>query len=165
MPDIRLFKQGMRRVSGAVTVVTTRGAGGERRGVTATAVCSLSASPPAVIACINRDTWVGQLAPLSGVFCVNVLSRAQQNIAETFAGRTGHVGEARFEIGDWGELNSGAPTLACARASFDCRLERCVEFGSHVVLVGEVERTVVGPPEAEPLIYVDGAFATAAPTI
>ena len=112
MPDIGLFKQGMRRVSGAVTVVTTRGAGGERRGVTATAVCSLSAAPPAVIACINRDTWVGQLAPLSGVFCVNVLSRVQQNVAETFAGRSGHVGEERFDVGDWGELGSGAPSLA-----------------------------------------------------
>ena len=152
MPDIGLFKQGMRRVSGAVTVVTTRGAGGERRGVTATAVCSLSAAPPAVIACINRDTWVGQLAPLSGVFCVNVLSRVQQNVAETFAGRSGHVGEERFDVGDWGELGSGAPSLALAIANFDCRLERFVEFASHVVLVGEVERTRVGPEDAEPLI-------------
>ena len=100
------------------------------------------------------------LAPLSGVFCVNVLSRVQQNVAETFAGRSGHVGEERFDVGDWGELGSGAPSLALAIANFDCRLERFVEFASHVVLVGEVERTRVGPEDAEPLIYVDGVFAT-----
>jgi flavin reductase (NADH)/flavin reductase len=157
-----LFKQGMRRVSGAVTIVTTRGVAGERRGVTATAVCSLSASPPAVIACINRDTWVGQLAPASGVFCVNVLSRAQRHVAETFAGRTGHVAEDRFLVGDWQALESGAPALREAIACFDCRLDRCVEFASHVLLVGEVGRTIVGPAAAEPLIYFDGAFTTSA---
>ena len=87
MSEFALFKQGMRRVSGAVTVVTTRGPAGERRGVTATAICSLSVSPPAVIACVNRETWVGQFAPISRIFCVNVLARAQRDVAEAFAGR------------------------------------------------------------------------------
>ena len=57
------FRSAMRRVSGAVTIVTTRGVNGEPRGVTATAVCSLTVDPPAVIACINQEIWVGQLAP------------------------------------------------------------------------------------------------------
>ena len=38
MSDER-FREGMRRVASAVTVVTTRGPDGERRGATATAVC------------------------------------------------------------------------------------------------------------------------------
>ncbi len=154
------FKQAMRRVTGAVTVVTTRGIHGERRGVTATAVCSLSVVPPALIACINRETWVGQLAPESRVFCVNVLSRAQYAVAEAFAGRSGHVAEDRFAVGDWEEEDSGVPILRGAMASFDCRLERSVDFASHVVLVGEVVRTLTGPGDAEPLLYFDGAFTT-----
>jgi len=158
--DAQVFKQGMRRVSGAVTVVTTRGPGGERRGVTATAVCSLSADPPSVVACIHRNASVGQLAPVSGVFCVNVLSTDQQHVAETFAGRTGHVGEDRFGVGEWSELASGAPVLDGALASFDCRLQRCVEFASHVLLIGEVERAVVTTDPGRPLIYVEGAFTT-----
>jgi flavin reductase (DIM6/NTAB) family NADH-FMN oxidoreductase RutF len=162
MTGVGLFKQGMRRVSGAVTVVTTRGEGGERRGVTATAVCSLSVDPPLVVACINRGSSVGQMAPASGVFCVNVLSLAQQNIAETFAGRTGLVGENRFAVGAWGERDSGAPVLERALASFDCRLARCVEFATHVMLIGEVGCTLVGADDADALIYVDGAFTTPA---
>lgn len=162
MTEVALFKQGMRRVSGAVTIVTTRGPAGERRGVTATAICSLSVSPPAVIACVNRETWVGQFAPVSRIFCVNVLARAQRDVAEAFAGRTGHIGEDRFQIGDWGALDSGAPALRGAIASFDCRLERNVEFASHLVLVGEVGRTILGAKDAEPLIYFDGAFTTSA---
>jgi flavin reductase (NADH)/flavin reductase len=159
------FKQAMRRVGGAVTVVTTRGIQGERRGVTATAVCSLTVSPPALIACINRETWVGKLAPTSRIFCVNVLARAQCAVAEAFAGRTGHVAEDRFAVGDWEEQESGSPALRDAIASFDCRLERSVEFASHVVLVGEVVRTIIGPAGAEPLLYFDGAFTTAASPI
>jgi flavin reductase (DIM6/NTAB) family NADH-FMN oxidoreductase RutF len=161
MDEISLFKQGMRRVSGAVTIVTTLGPRGERRGVTATAVCSLTAEPPAVIACIHRETSVGQLAPLSGIFCVNVLALDQRTTAETFAGRSGHVGEERFRVGAWARLVSGAPTLEGALACFDCRLERFVEFSSHLLLVGAVSRTLIGQKAAEPLIYVDGGFTTA----
>jgi len=152
----------MRRISGAVTIVTTLGPRGERGGVTATAVCSLTAEPPAVVACIHRESSVGQIAPLGGVFCVNVLAREQQTIAETFAGRTGHVGEDRFSVGAWSRLISGAPVLEGALVSFDCRLERYVEFSSHLLLVGAVARTLVGQQAVEPLIYVDGAFTTAA---
>jgi len=154
------FKRAMRRVSSAVTIVTTSTPEGERRGVTATAVCSLSADPPSLLVCVNRATWVGQIAPRSGVFCVNVLARGQQGVAETFAGFTGHAGEARFEVGDW-EADL-APTLRGALASFSCRLARCVDFGSHVILIGEVDRTALGPADGEPLIYVDGAFGASA---
>jgi flavin reductase (DIM6/NTAB) family NADH-FMN oxidoreductase RutF len=161
---VETFKQAMRRVTGAVTVVTTRGVNGERRGVTATAVCSLSVSPPAVIACINRETWVGQLAPASRIFCVNVLSRAQSAVAEAFAGRTGHVAEDRFSVGDWSAHDSGTPALRDAIANFDCRLERSVDFASHIVLIGEVVHTIIGPPHTQPLLYFDGAFTTTAPS-
>ncbi|MGO4436751.1 flavin reductase family protein [Rhizobium sp. RAF56] len=156
------FRSGMRRVSGAVTVVTTRGVNGELRGVTATAVCSLTVDPPAVIACINRGTWVGQLAPESGVFCVNVLSLDQTHVAEAFAGRTVHSGEERFKIGEWSDEETGAPVLNHAIASFDCELDQAVEFATHVILIGHVKKTVVGPENTEPLLYVDGSFTTTA---
>ncbi len=156
--DRSAFRAGMRRVAGAVTVVATVTPEGERRGVTATAVCSLTVDPPAVIACINRETWVGKAAPESGVFSVSVLSRAQEAVAATFAGRTGHVAGDRFAVGDWRTGATGAPILAGAVASFDCRLENVVEFATHVVLFGAVVETRVGPATAEPLLYADGRF-------
>lgn len=83
-----LFLAGMRKVAGAVSVITTTGNDGARRGLTATSVCSLSAAPPSLIACVNRKTWVAQFVPDSGVFAINVLSHAQEAIARTFAGLT-----------------------------------------------------------------------------
>jgi flavin reductase (NADH)/flavin reductase len=130
------------------------------RGVTATAVCSLTVDPPSVIACINRDTWVGQFAPESGNFCVNVLSRDQQAVAETFAGRTALAAADRFQVGSWADSDTGAPMLDGAIASFDCDLQQAVEFATHVILIGRVRRSVSDASNAEPLVYVGGAFTT-----
>lgn len=154
------FRDAMRQVAGAVTVVTTRGINGEPRGVTATAVCSLTVEPPSVIACINRDTWVGQFAPESGNFCVNVLTREQQAVAETFAGRTTLAAADRFQIGDWSDHETGAPVLEGPIASFDCDLEQAVDFATHVILIGRVRKTMSRNSDAEPLVYVGGAFTT-----
>jgi len=110
MSDER-FREGMRRVASAVTVVTTRGPNGERRGATATAVCSLTVDPPSVMACINRRTGLGRLAPESGNFAVNVLTSGDKAIAETFAGRSGVAPEERFEMGSWRQGDTGAPLL------------------------------------------------------
>lgn len=154
------FRQAMRQVAGAVTIVTTKGLNGEPRGVTATAVCSLTVDPPSVVACINRDTWVGQFAPESGFFAVNVLTRDQQAVAETFAGRTALSAADRFQVGAWDDGKTGAPILDGALASFDCRLEQAVEFATHVILIGQVLETHAAPEGAEPLVYVGGAFTT-----
>lgn len=154
------FRAAMRQVAGAVTIVTTRGVNGEPRGVTATAVCSLTVDPPSVVACINRDTWVGQFAPESGNFCVNVLTRDQQAIAETFAGRTHLAAADRFEVGDWSDSRTGAPVLGGAIASFDCELEQAVDFATHVILIGRVLKSVSNDAQGEPLVYVGGVFTT-----
>jgi flavin reductase (DIM6/NTAB) family NADH-FMN oxidoreductase RutF len=154
------FRAAMRQVAGAVTVVTTRSLDGEPRGVTATAVCSLTVEPPSVIACINRETWVGQIAPASGNFCVNVLAKAQQPVAETFAGRSALSGADRFQVGEWRDAETGAPVLAGSIASFDCDLEQAVDFATHVILIGRVRSTLSHNPDAEPLVYVGGAFTT-----
>jgi flavin reductase (DIM6/NTAB) family NADH-FMN oxidoreductase RutF len=158
--DKDMFRAAMRQVAGAVTVVTTRSLDGEPRGVTATAVCSLTVEPPSVIACINRDTWVGQIAPESGKFCVNVLAKAQQPVAETFAGRSPLAGAERFQVGDWQDAETGAPVLDGSIASFDCDLEQAVDFATHVILIGRVRTTLSHNPDAEPLVYVGGAFTT-----
>jgi flavin reductase (DIM6/NTAB) family NADH-FMN oxidoreductase RutF len=154
------FRAAMRQVAGAVTVVTTRSLDGEPRGVTATAVCSLTVEPPSVIACINRDTWVGQIAPASGNFCVNVLAKVQQPVAEIFAGRSALAGAERFQVGEWQDAETGAPVLDGSIASFDCDLEQAVDFATHVILIGRVRTTLSHNPDAEPLVYVGGAFTT-----
>lgn len=153
-----LFVAGMRKVAGAVTVITTVSNDGERRGLTATAVCSLSADPPSLIACVNRKTWVAQFVSNTSVFAVNVLSHAQENIARTFAGQTSLAGADRFMVGDWDAGSTGAPIAKGALASFECRLERLVDHATHAILIGQVVDTVLG--DGHSLVYLDGGFSS-----
>lgn len=153
-----LFLAGMRKVAGAVTVITTVSNDGERRGLTATAVCSLSAEPPSLIACVNRRTWVAQFVSNTSIFAVNVLSHAQEDVARAFAGQTALSGGDRFMVGDWAAGRTGAPIARGALACFECRLERLVDHATHAILIGEVVDTVVG--NGHSLVYLDGGFSS-----
>ena len=150
----------MRRVAGAVTVVTTRGPNGERRGATATAVCSLTVDPPSVMACINRQTGSAGSRRKAAISPSTCCPPGDVAIAETFAGRTEVEPEARFETGSWRQGDTGAPMLDGALSVFDCQLEKTIEFASHVILIGRVVRTWIGPDEGAPLVYVEGGYTS-----
>src|SRR5882724_1814343 len=94
------FREAMSRLGAAVHVVTTSGPGG-KTGATATAVCSVSDSPPTLLVCINRRSQTNPVVLENGVFCVNTLGDGGAEIADIFAGRTGLKGTERFAIGEW----------------------------------------------------------------
>src|SRR5919108_2395583 len=70
--DAEQFKAGMRALAGAVNIIASVNAG-HRYGMTATAVCSVSAEPPTVLACINKLATTHGAVMKSKMFCVNVL--------------------------------------------------------------------------------------------
>jgi flavin reductase (DIM6/NTAB) family NADH-FMN oxidoreductase RutF len=152
------YKALMRHLAGAVTVVTA-GKPGERRGLTATAISSLSASPPTLLACVNRQAGAHDLIISGRAFSVNVLASDQENVAGRFAGRSSLKGEERFASGTWGTLLTGAPILAGALASLDCELIEYRSVATHTIFIG---RVVSGCSRdgAEPLIYLRGAYHT-----
>ncbi len=146
----------MRHQAGAVTVIAT-GQPGTRAGLTATAVASLSDNPPTILACVQRKASAHDIIVSSGVFSVNLLTTAQQDIAETFAGRRGARGEARFLAGTWATLASGAPVLVGALAVLDCRLVDRHDFTTHSIFIG---RVLAGrwDEKGEPLLYFRNDF-------
>jgi flavin reductase len=149
------FRDGMRRLAAAVTVVTCREEGG-RNGLTATAVMSLTADPPRLAVAVNRSASAFGQLQRAGSFAVNVLREDQVALAARFCGPI--KGEARFESGSWSSLSTGAPVLEDAQAVFDCVIERCVEAGTHAVLFGAVQ-AVRFSSDPQPLLYLDGDWA------
>jgi flavin reductase len=154
--DPKLFREAMSRLGAAVHIVTTAGPAG-RAGFTATAMCSVSDAPPTVLVCINRKSQNGSLMRENGVFCVNTLGADAEPIADTFAGRTGAQTEARFQVGTWGALATGAPVLANAVVALDCRIIEIKAVASHYVIFGAVEAVQMGPP-GPALVYHDRAY-------
>ncbi len=53
--EVARFRMGMRKLAGAVTIITSV-RGGQRHGMTATAVCSVTCEPPTLLVRINKST-------------------------------------------------------------------------------------------------------------
>lgn len=149
------FVAAMGRAAAGVSVVTTDGPAG-RFGVTVSAVSSVSAEPPMVLACINRRSPVVEAVARNGVFCVNLLARAQRPIADIFAGRPQAGAPYDFGCAEWLMGASGSPMLPETAASFDCALEMACDAGTHRVLIGRVLRAEGG--ETDPLVYSARAY-------
>jgi flavin reductase (DIM6/NTAB) family NADH-FMN oxidoreductase RutF len=145
----------MRLLAGAVNIITSAH-GGRRYGMTATAVCSVSADPPTVLACINKLATTYGVVAKSKVFCVNVLRAEDSELSGTFSGATS--GEGRFKSRDWTRLATGAPVLIDSLVSFDCRVVKKVMHGTHGIFFGQVEQVLVGK-QGKPLLYSEGQYA------
>lgn len=155
MPD--RFLDAMRLLTGAVTVVTA-GEGEAAAGLTATAVCSFSADPPRMLACLNRAGGTFRALVESGRFCVNILGADQQELAMAFAGRTGMSGSDKFAAEYWHTLPDEAPRHREAIVAVNCHLHMMTVLGSHAVVIGDVKKTYFGAPRPS-LLYREGAFA------
>jgi flavin reductase (DIM6/NTAB) family NADH-FMN oxidoreductase RutF len=154
--DSGLFRRVMRELPGSVTIVAA-GEGADRRGLTATAICSLSVEPPSLIACVNRRTEGHAAITRYGAFCVNVISAEHEALADRFAGRDGARGVERFAHGVWTTLVTGAPVLEGALAAFDCEVIEAVDYSSHTVFIGGV-RAALAAPRRSALVYRAGAY-------
>ncbi|MCK0198944.1 flavin reductase family protein [Ancylobacter sp. 6x-1] len=150
----------MRELAAGVTVITALGPQGPR-GLTATAVCSVSADPPTLLVCVNRATEGHAAIVASRAFCVNVTAHEHRPLAEHFAGRGGLRGAERFAHGAWRRLVTGAPVLEDAIAAFDCRVMETMEWGTHTVFIGAVAATHAADPARPALVYRAGAFHAA----
>lgn len=145
------FRDAMSYVASAVCLVTTDGEAG-RRGVTVTAVCSVSDDPPTLLVCLNHANAANALFGDNGVFAVNVLAERNEGVARAFAGEGKLDVNERFARGRWRTLRTGAPVLEDALVAFDCRLEDSRVVATHRVLMGRVV-AVSEPMAGSSLLY------------
>ncbi|MGE0759193.1 MAG: flavin reductase family protein [Pirellulaceae bacterium] len=146
----------MRQLTGAVCIIATAN-GTDKAGLTATAVCSVSAQPPRLLVGVNRSGRSSGLIRSVGRFSVNVLADADQTLAARFA-RPSESSDSRFEQGHWRLGVLGVPVLGTALATFECRIEQIVDSGTHGILFGDVVAVHGGHSLAGPLLYANGQF-------
>ena len=150
-----VFRRALSRLAAGVSIVSTA-KDGDRRGVTATAVCSVSAGPPTILACVNTATGTCKMIQEPGHFAVNLLAEHHKPVADAFAGRGGIQGDDRFADGDWVLGEMGMPVLSTALAALECRVDQVTIAGTHAVFFGVVENAAFA--ERTPLIYHDGSY-------
>lgn len=159
------FRAAMRQLATAVNIITT-GQGDQRRGLTASAVCSLTVTPPMVLICVNHFGEAHRAMLENGTFCVNVLNVEQRFLADIFAGQAGVAPADRFSHAQWSELSSGAPVLDGALVNIDCRIAERVQTTTHSVFFGAVQAIRFGQQPTPPLLHFDRHyFSLAAATL
>lgn len=128
------FRALVGRFATGVTVVTTR-CDGILYGTTASSMTSVSLDPPTLLVCMNKSSTTGRAIATSRHFAVNVLAEDQSELSSRFARPGSSFAGLRV-----GHGHRGAPVLPDSLATFECRVTDEVVAGTHVVIIGEVER-------------------------
>lgn len=150
------FVQAMGKCVTSVNIICTDGPGG-KYGVTVSAMSSVSANPPLLLVCINRNNLAYEAIIKNQCFSVNTLAESQHQIAQVFAGQIKIENNDRFSCTEWMALETASPVIANALASFDCALEHHSNFGTHAIIVGRV-KAVAFQDEGLPLAYAQQQF-------
>jgi flavin reductase (NADH) len=155
-PDARLFRQAMAHLCAAVNVITTAGPLG-RCGITASAVCSVTDSPPTLLLCLNRSSAMHATFEGNRELCINVLPGEHELLAKHFAGLTQVPMDERFGWPIWEDGVQQVPVLRDALTSIEGRIVEQKEVGSHAVMFVEASRIRVRT-DGDGLIYFDRNF-------
>jgi len=145
--DETLFKQALACFATGVTIVTTTDSSGERRGLTANALTSVSLNPPLVLFALDRSSSNLTAFEESSNFAINILKEEHRELAEHFARSI----DNKFTQGNWGTGKTGIPVLTDALVSIECSKWRTYDGGDHILLLGKVEALTIN--EGTPLLY------------
>lgn len=152
----QLMKQGMRRLASGVCVLSARLSDGEAFVMTVSSVTSVSDNPPSLLVCINRQIQRHEeLLPSGSRFAINLLNVNQTEISNLCAGR--YEDRDRLSLGEWHEDDNGL-LLTDSQASFCCRTDKVVSYGTHEILLGRIEQVKIHNTDVNPLIYSNGSY-------
>ncbi|MGF6917607.1 4-hydroxyphenylacetate 3-monooxygenase, reductase component [Paraburkholderia sp. 40] len=150
------FRQAMAHLGAAVNVITTAGPHG-CCGITASAVCSVTDTPPPLLICLNQSSAMHAVFVGNRDVCINVLPASLESIARHFAGMTSLSMEDRFKLPVWDQGENDVPVLRGALASLQGKIVEAKEVGSHSVMFVETTQIRVRA-DGDSLIYFDRNF-------
>ncbi len=149
------FRRCLSQFATGVTVVTAR-AGDKLVGMTANSFASVSLDPPLVLWSAMRASASFPVFEAATHFIVNILAHDQIHLSKHF----GKSSPDKFDGLDWGPGIGGAPVLASALATIECKRLADYPGGDHRIFLGEVER--FSYDDRNPLLFVQGRYGIAA---
>jgi flavin reductase (DIM6/NTAB) family NADH-FMN oxidoreductase RutF len=160
--DDAVFLEVMASFAASVAVVSAIDERGEPRGLTTTAVASVSREPPLLLVCIDRSSRTLPAIRHSSHFAVSFLAQPHTEVALLFSSKV----DDKFAEIDWTAGVSGSPVLhEHSHAWVDCRVSQEIEAGDHVILIAEVaDAGVVEQHGGQPLAYFGRSFGQFVPS-
>ncbi|MEU5214480.1 flavin reductase family protein [Streptomyces sp. NPDC020742] len=154
--DADAFRRALGSFPSGVTIATTTDAAGEAWGITVSAFCSVSLSPPLVLFCPAVSARSHDVLKQAERYAINVLRPEHRTLALRFA----TPGADKFARAGF-RTEGGVPVLPSALVSLVCRASAQYDAGDHSILVGEVESVQVH--DGQPLMYFDREFRELSP--
>jgi flavin reductase (DIM6/NTAB) family NADH-FMN oxidoreductase RutF len=128
-------------------------------GTTVSSVMSVSAAPPLVAVGLTAGGYPAEVLEQAGSCALTVLAASHAIVASRFSSAGRPSARHLLESVPWARAaGSGAIALSGGLAALDCRLERLVEAGDHVLALLAVEDVLPGDPSAAPLLRHRGRY-------
>jgi flavin reductase (DIM6/NTAB) family NADH-FMN oxidoreductase RutF len=160
MPEVdpAAFTAALRQYASGVCLLTVRD-DIDDVGTTVSSVMSVSARPPLVAVGLAADGYPAEVLAAVGTCAVTVLADRHAIVASRFSSAGRPSARHLLESVPWrrGPV-SGAILLEDGAAALDCRLDRVVEAGDHVLALLAVEAVPVLDEQARPLLRLRGRF-------
>ena len=154
--DPERFRQVLGHFATGITVITAMD-GSEPVGFSCQAFAALSLDPPLVLFCPARTSSTWPRIQRAGVFCANVLTAGQGDLATLF----GRSNPDRFAKVDWVPDSSGSPIIDGVLTWVSCQIADVHTIGDHYVVIGQVRQLGEVAPE-RPLLFYRGRYGTSA---
>jgi flavin reductase (DIM6/NTAB) family NADH-FMN oxidoreductase RutF len=164
--DPAAFAEALRQYAAGVCLLTVQD-GIDDVGTTVSSVMSVSARPPLVAVGLSAGGYPAEVLEEVGRCALTVLAAGHAIVASRFASAGRPSARHLLESLTWTRApGSGGIVPGGGLVALDCRLERLVEAGDHVLALLAVDEVLPGETSAAPLIrhrgrYVDGAGAPA----
>jgi flavin reductase (DIM6/NTAB) family NADH-FMN oxidoreductase RutF len=148
--DPEKLRRAMRAWTTGVAIVTSIYEG-QQYGMTVNSFTSVSLEPPLICVTLKRLTHTHDLVVKSGMFSVTILTAAQKDLSDRFAGKFPNIID-RFDGIQTETISLDAPVFKDGMAYFDCRVVSSMPVGENTLFVAEV-LDARGEGEGEPLVY------------
>jgi len=137
MIDPQRFRDVMASFPSGVVILTAFGEDGRPRGLTVSAFCAVSMTPPLALACIDKTSNTLPAVEHTGGFTANILAAGREDLARRMATKL----TGKFDAIAWRHPASpiGGPILENDTSGYAvCTLRDTIEAGDHWILIGLV---------------------------
>jgi flavin reductase (DIM6/NTAB) family NADH-FMN oxidoreductase RutF len=156
--DPAAFTEALRQYAAGVCLLTVRD-DIDDVGTTVSSVMSVSADPPLVAVGLAAAGYPAEVLEAVGRCGLTVLAAEHAIVASRFSSAGRPSARHLLESVPWRRAaGSGAILLEEGLAALDCRLDRLVQAGDHVLALLEVDDVPLLAPDARPLLRLRGRY-------
>jgi flavin reductase (DIM6/NTAB) family NADH-FMN oxidoreductase RutF len=156
--DTTDFTTALRQYAAGVCLLTVRD-GIDDVGTTVSSVMSVSATPPLIAVGLTDGGYPAEVLEEVGRCALTVLGSQHAIVASRFSSHGRPSARHLLESVPWTRATtSGAIVLSDGLAAVDCRLERLIPAGDHVLALLELQEVPVLDESASPLVRLRGRY-------